>query len=129
MAVEVQFLEDGHIIYQKLVSPWSLTEMNDLHAEEKPHFDKFPYKVHTLVNALESKVLPSGALGARLNSPSIFHPNRGKLVIVGASQFVRSMCQAVFRITNFRDVDFFEREEDAFVYLRRLIAEEKAAKA
>jgi hypothetical protein len=124
MPVTVKFLEGEHVFYMKIEDPWTMDHIATAFDEAVPHFDKATFKVHTLANVTSTRNLPPGVLSIRQGNPTLVHPNRGHAAVVGANNFVKSIGDAVTRIARFKSVQFFNTEEDAWAYLRKLIAQE-----
>ena len=124
MPITAEFSEQGHVFWLKITDPWTMHEIAAVFHDAMPHFDAATYKIHTLANVTETKSLPSGVLSIRQGNPTLIHPNRGHAVVVGANSFVKSIGDVVTRIAKFKSVQFHNTEEQAWAYLRQLIASE-----
>ena len=80
---------------------------------------------HTLVDTTSLKSLPPGILTGRRGAPAMEHPRSGVVVMVGVSNFVRSVVEAGFRVARFKKVKFVATQEEVWAYLRKFTAEEQ----
>ena len=123
MPLNLQMLDDGHIISIVITDPFVMTHLFDQYGTIKAHLDKMPFKVHTIVDLSNLRNVPSGALGGR-NSPPISHPNSGFVAIIGGSNFARSIIEVAFKITGYNRVRFFTSDETALAFLRDAAAQQ-----
>jgi hypothetical protein len=61
------------------------------------------------------------------DSPLLKHPNGAQFIIVGAPAIVKTMSEAIFRITRYKKAAFYTTEEEAWKHIREEIAQEAAA--
>jgi hypothetical protein len=117
MPVSLDIMEEGRIIRVVFVDPFKAADMYPLFQQDKIHRDKFQQehprrKVHLLVNFLQ----------VTRNSPSMSHATSGSIVVIGANSLTRSVIDAILRVTHFDRTKFFNSEEEAITYLRKVIA-------
>src|SRR5258708_17571894 len=126
MPVTLRICEDGHVFHYVYTDPWDLRELLRLDAEQvRPHLESVNYKVHSVVDLRGSHEMPSGILRTRVMLAGMRHPNSGVAAVVGASQFVRVLNEVVTRLSRFDRGAFFETEDQAWNYIRDLIAKER----
>jgi hypothetical protein len=129
MPVSADFQEDGHVVVVTIADPWIGRDLTAIYPMEKPYFDKAKYKVHTLVNLSAAHTVPPGVIATRQGSPHLLHPNRGQVVVIGASNLIRTLAETAMRVVHFKGVRFFDTDAQGWAYLRDLIAKEKNAVA
>ncbi len=124
MPVTNKLCENGHILYRVVSDPWNVDDLFDADEQMRMHYDHAGHKVHLLVNASNVHRIPPAVyrLG---HGMTITHPNGGQVGLVGATSMARRLAETVFRIAHFDRARFFDREEEAWAYLRRVVAEER----
>src|SRR5947207_7833780 len=126
MPVSLDILEDGRIIRVVFADPFKSGDMYPLFQQDKLHRDQYQQehpgrKVHLMVDFRQVKSLAQGFLQAR-QSPSLSHPTSGSVAVIGANSMTRSVVEAILRVTHFDRTKFFNSEEEALTYLRKVIA-------
>ena len=129
MPINCELRESGHVVYIVASDPWTAAELRAAYRIETPFFDAVGHRVHTLANLAETHHVPAGVLGARSGSPHVFHPNRGEIAIVGASSLLRALLETAVRVVRFQGLHFFDTEDEAWDYLRAVIARERSQHA
>ena len=126
MPLNLQIVEDGHIVSIVITDPFGMKDLLDKNPMIKAHLDSTPFKVHTLVDLSGLKVIPGNALSGR-STPAMTHPNSGSVAIVGGSVFAQRIIEAAFKITGYDRVRFFKNTELAWAFLREAMG--KASKS
>jgi hypothetical protein len=131
MPITVELRENGHIIYAVFSHPYTLQEAVDNREKEKRLRDQGSGVIHLLLNLSKSGRPPNGVLKVARDGPSFVHPTRGKIAIVGASFFSRMIVEMASKLARrrFENIQFFDTEDQAWAFLRKLIAEEPAKTA
>src|SRR5258708_10620582 len=125
MPITIESREDNHAIYTKISDPVALKDFDNATVEMTPLYDNAPGKVHQLVNTSAMRQVPSGLLRIRGNTPIFQHPNRGHLALVGTNSFLRAVGEIMFKLVQFETAKFFNNDDEAWAYLREVIAKEK----
>ncbi len=125
MPTKVELRENGRVLHYIFTEPWTLKDMEEAAAKARTYYDAADRKLHVLFDARAISSLPSGLLRAR-NNPDMRHPNSGHIAVVGASTVLQVIAETILRITRFQRARFFQSEDEAWAYLRRIIAEEEA---
>jgi len=125
MPASVELRENGRVLYYVFTEPWTLDDMRAVTRKARPLYDAARTKVHVLFDARGMSSLPSGLLTAR-NNPDVRHPNSGHIAMVGASPLVHMIAETITRISRFNRIKFFQTEDEAWAYLRQVIADEDA---
>ena len=125
MPIAIELREDHHVIYTKITDPVSVDDFDNATLIMTPLYDNALGKVHQLVNAREMRRVPQGIMRIRTNTPILNHRNRGQLVMVGANTFLRSIAEIMFKLVQFDSVKFFSTDDEAWIYLRNVIANEQ----
>jgi hypothetical protein len=126
MSGELEIYESGHIIYYKFADPWTVAEAVATFDKDKIHRDSVNFKVHTLINLCDMHAVPPKILSVRFGSPALSHPNSGHIAVFGAQPIVRTFADAVLLLTHFDRAKFFSTEDEAWAYIRQIMAKEKS---
>ncbi len=125
MPITVELRENGRVIYAVFTYPYTLEQAIAGRNEELRLRDQASGAIHTLINLSQSLKVPNGILRIARNGPSFTHRTRGKLAIVGASFFGQTITKMAAKLAQRPlAVQFFKTEEEAWAYLRQIIAEE-----
>jgi hypothetical protein len=128
MPANLEILENGQVIRVTISDPWTSSEFGPLYQQDREHRDSMQLshpgeKVHLLVDMTGIKNPSQGFLQAR-QTPSISHPTAGYIVITGANSMMKSMSEAIMRITRFSRVRFFNTYEVGITFLRKAILDQ-----
>jgi hypothetical protein len=126
MPATVTLEEDKHILHYVFADPWTLDDMVLITREGKQYYDRSDHKIHVLLDVTQTRKVPPGILTAR-NNPDVTHPNSGHIAIVGAAGIIKAIGEMIVKTTNMSKIGFYTSEQDAWVHLRQLIAEEAKA--
>jgi hypothetical protein len=128
MPIDVDFLEGGRIIRVTMTDPLTMREVQEAFVKDLQHRDSADdgRKIHAIIDTLALRRLPPGVLEGR-RSPSLIHPTSGQVVVVGASPFVQTISETVFRLVRFERVLFLASADEALRYLNGVIADEDQA--
>jgi hypothetical protein len=123
MPSTMEMREDGHVLFIRITDPWSVEEFaNQSYGPTQAYYDKAEHLVHTII-CLDAKKTPDHLLKGRRGAPALSHPNAGQLVIVGASPLLRSLIEVMYKLSGFTRGEFFANEDEAWRYLRQIIAQ------
>ena len=128
MPISLELVEDGHILYYVYSDPWTVEDLTSLTPRVMDYYNQASHKIHTLGDATKLRQVPPGALRVR-SVPNLSHPNSGDIAIAGASLLVETISTTIFRLVHFNRVKFFQNADEAWAYLRTVIAEEAVTKA
>jgi hypothetical protein len=123
MPVDMEIMEGGHIIRYTYAETWTIAEYASMEEQDRSYRESVNHKVHSLSIA-KMKMGPAGALRTR-NSPALTHRTAGNIAVVGAGKIAQVFAEAVFRMTHFQRVRFFDTEEQALAWLREIIRTEQ----
>jgi hypothetical protein len=123
MPITFELRENGHVIYYKLVDPWALDEYVRLAPQEKAVWDAATHPIHHLVNALETKNMPSGVFKTR-TAPIFTHPQRGYLAVVETALETQLFAEALTKTARYDRAKFFSTEAQAWDFLHKIIENE-----
>jgi hypothetical protein len=121
MGATFELREQDRIIYFLYEEPWSVDDIKRVNDEAILFLDKATEDMHILINVERIRHIPSGILRAR-NVPTMSHPRCAHIVICGASTFVRSLSETIFKVTRYEKAKFFNTEAEAMKFLREAIA-------
>jgi hypothetical protein len=127
MPVQLDILENGHVLRYNLSDPWTYEDYEPILERDIAHRESVDHKVHNLTIA-KIRTVPTGALRARSN-PAFNHRTAGHLLMIGAPHVVRMFTEAVLKLTHFERIKFFDSEEEGMAFLRHVIeSEDQTAK-
>jgi len=121
MGAKFELREQNKIIYFLYEEPWSVDDIKRVNDEAMVYLDKSKEDMHILINVERIRQIPSGILRAR-NVPTMSHPRCAHIVICGASTFVRSLSETIFKVTRYEKARFFTTEAEAMRFLQESIA-------
>ena len=127
MPITAETRENGRVRYYVITDPW---KTNDLIAEypgDQAYRDSVDFTVHMLMNISQMKHIPPGLLAARKDAPALKHRRSGYLVMIGAGTFPRVMAETIFKLAHYERAVFVDTEEEAWAFIRKVIAEERVA--
>jgi hypothetical protein len=125
MPVTLELVENSHVMLFTFTDPWDVKELIAIYPTSQAYLDNATHKVHTLTDVRNARHVPSGILTAR-RGPDWSHPSSGHVVIVGAVLLISTFARTVLRLVHFERVHFFETMDEAWIFLRKAIAEEQA---
>ena len=128
MPVTVNIVEGGHVIEVRISDPWTTEELLAVQSVTRPHRASVDFPVHSLLNVRGTWNVPPGVLRGR-HMPAFSSSSRGYIAVVGGGGLVRMMFDVVRRLVNFERVSYFQTDEEAWAFLRQLIAEEQKSPA
>jgi hypothetical protein len=120
MGIKLELRDQNRIIYFQYEDPWSIEELKRVNDEAIIYLDKATEDMYILVNVERIRQIPSGILRAR-NVPTMSHPRCARHVICGASPFVRSLSETIFKVTRYEKVAFFNTEAEGMKFLQESI--------
>src|SRR5258708_2340960 len=123
MPGKLTLIEDSRVLYFKYTNPLRVEDIEGVNRDAKPYFDKTERVLHVLINVDEIRLVPPGVLRTR-DVTALTHPRSGQIAIVGASLFVQSLSEAIFKVVRYSRAKFFHSDEQALVYLRGILVEE-----
>lgn len=121
MVAKLELREDNKIIYFLYEEPWSVEDIHRVNQEAMDYLNQASEDMHILINVERIRQIPSGILRAR-NVPTMSHPRCAHIVICGASTFVRSLSETIFKVTRYEKAKFFNTEAEAMNFLKDAIA-------
>lgn len=108
MATTVQWYnEEKTIIHHHFEGYWSLQDYYQSLKESNELLDTVDYKVIHFLDMIHSKGLPNGFLSAIRGSSKRWHPNSGRVVMIGANPFVLAFSKLFNKIYPNPDASFF----------------------
>lgn len=124
MSVTMEIREEGRVLLLIYSDPVTMQEIGDLLPANIAHRDSVQHTVHTVFDFTHFHRPPQGLLRARY-APVFTHPRSGKMIVFGAIPLARGIVlQAAQFTNNAHKVYFFEHETDAWVYMRKTIADD-----
>ncbi len=124
MPISFTIREEGHVFYLVFVDPWTKEDLLKLYEQEQHHIEQSPFQVHSLVNLFQAQHFVQGTLRISRHRGGMDDPRRGRVAVVGASNFLRNLTELIFRTARSNRLRFFVTEDDAWAYLRQIIREE-----
>ncbi|HLY26173.1 MAG TPA: hypothetical protein VKQ72_07525 [Aggregatilineales bacterium] len=126
MSITLESREDGWVVFYTLSTPISFQELSHLQQKDLAIRNAANHTVHELIDATRLTMIPEHPLRA-WTFPSLNHPRAGFVVVVGGNAFVRMASQDIHQLAHLKVPVFVDRLEEGWAYLRKLIAQDKAA--
>jgi hypothetical protein len=123
MPVTIEYVENGRVLLYTFSDPWDANELAASYAGTREYLGKAHHKVHTLVDVRSARRVPSRVMDLR-RGPDWSHPNSGHVAVVGSATAISIFVQAIFRLSRFDRIRFFNTLDEGWTYLRKLMAEE-----
>jgi hypothetical protein len=123
MPVTNEFVENGRVLVTTASDPWETHEMMAFWPEDRAHRNSMTQRVHLIIDITHTNYPPKHILQLH-RTPSVTHPNRGLIVVVGANSFSKTFVEMIFRLARYERVKFFATMHEAINFLRRVMATE-----
>jgi hypothetical protein len=111
------------IVRYEYSGQWTVGELTNAMREVQSLMDLVSHRVDVIIDMRESKFMPNSALSLGRNAIMRKHPNQGKSVIIGASNFARTLYNVFRQVyrTSFDEsaYSFADNLEEARLYLRK----------
>jgi len=125
MPATVELLENNRVIYFNYTEPWTIDELNGVIEGAHTYMKNATQKLHMIANVRNIHSVPPQIFRTR-NAPILSHVNSGNMAVVGAPSLVKTLSEALFRIASYKKSVFFNTEDEAWNYIRKLITSEVA---
>lgn len=124
MPVTLESHANGHVMCFTVTEPWDIQDFLVPVAQYYDYLESVNFTVHTLYDLRELHSFPSGLFNIR----KLIRPNMprhtGYRVILGVTGLAQSLVKAVFALGRAPNVVFFVSSDEAWTFMRRVIAEE-----
>ena len=124
MPVKPELRENGRVIYLEFTEPFTGQDFADSIKNVTVYYDNAADILHQLADVSKIRTLPKNVFTLSRTAPAVAHPKRGHLVIIGANSFIQVIGEAVKRMMRYGVIKFVSTEDDAWTYIRNVIAEE-----
>jgi hypothetical protein len=122
MPIVMEPRDNHRILRVRIADPWTTEDMDGLFAQMWPIFERSHRRVYWLVEMALARTIPSRFL-IRLHQEAIMtQPNFGGAVFVNASPVMQALLDVATTIFHLEPVRFFRAEDEAWAYLRGLVA-------
>ena len=123
MPITLRLCEDSRILVYTIVGRWEIPDIVGKFEEERTIRDRVQHRIHMFVDLRAMQNVPAKLIAIR-GAPGMTHPTSGHVAIVGASAIARTLGQSLFRVLGFDRAHFFDSEDDAWIFLRSVLAAE-----
>ena len=124
MPITMEPREGGRIIYFRFTEPLLVVDFAHIIEKEQALRDRASIKIHTVAECSKIRSVPLGTLRIVRRVPSLVHPTKGNVAVVGANEIIQPAALFVTRRLGLENVAFFSTEEDGMAHLRQIIAGE-----
>jgi hypothetical protein len=129
MPIIMESRENNRILCIRVADPWTTEDLNILFSQMKPMFERNRRRIYWLVEMTFARGTPPRFL-FRLNQESILtHPNFGGAVFVNAGSVMQALLDLATAVFHFKPPRFFRSEDEAWAYLRDLLAHDDESTA
>lgn len=124
MPINLELIEDGHILWFQVDEPWNADDIPPAKEKSRRIFQQAQHTVHSLVDLRRAKVnLPLLTAAQQVIGGEPF-PNSGQIAIVGVSGMMQLIIRPALMVTGNADtLRFFKTFEEAKAHLRRQISQ------
>ena len=107
MPISIEWDDDEHtIIRWTFEGAWTWHEFVEVQVEFRKLLDDITYRVNVIADMQNAHTLPANSLTTFKQIDSNIHPNRDRVVVVGANAFVRTMAATFDRVFPSKTPDF-----------------------
>ena len=116
-------LEHPHeqLVVMTITAPWKVDELIAVYPQMEKYYSAAEKPMYGITNIEKIGTIPPGALRARV-SPMVAHKNCAHVYVVGAKGVARSLAEAVFTLTHFEKIDFYDTEAEAMAHFMSSIS-------
>jgi hypothetical protein len=124
MPVELTLLEDGRLMHFKFISPVTSSDMRAINKTGYSHIQITLFRVHVVIDVVQlDSLLPEFM---RVDSyRNLLNSKVGRCAIIGAHPTLRAINNALTKLLNYRKLQFFAAESEAFEWVRAAIEADK----
>jgi hypothetical protein len=121
MPATVTLEENGRVLHFTFSQPVSFAEITEVERQANIWYDEAKSTLHSLIDVRDLHGLPEGFFKLR-NTKGLSHSNAGNTVILGASSYVQTIAETIFRLARNNRIRFFaaQKEIEAWEYLRKI---------
>ncbi|SRR5258708_7691126 len=125
MPITYHLIEENRVQHMVIAEPWDVEELLPVIRAIVSDLEKQSKTTHILVDIRQAKHVPIGVLGRIRHEMRPGHPRRGHTVIVGGVVLFREVFRYLASYYRYDRLKMFGDEDEAFAYVRKLIADEK----
>ena len=125
MSVSLDYGENGRLMIITVKHPWTIAEFMATYPQMKSDLDAANFNIHLLLDFSEAGMWTGNALLAR-HAPYNTHKNRGHAAVITTLPILKTVSEAMIRISHIPNVNFFATKKEALEFLQRFIQQESA---
>ncbi|HLY29265.1 MAG TPA: hypothetical protein VKQ72_23160 [Aggregatilineales bacterium] len=125
MPITLDLRENDHVLYYAISDPWTFHDLVVMYERNRAIRDQHMHKIHVIANLTATRQLPKDIISSRHLSPDANHPRAGYVLMVGPSQFIRSVIEVTSRLLHTDKIRVVASEEEAWAMIREIIRAEK----
>ncbi len=129
MPITIELQENGRVVYGVFVHPYTLNEAVAALKQDQEFREQTGGIIHGIIDVSRSGKPPHGLLKVAKDSPSLVHPTRGKIAVIGASFLSQTIIQMASKLARrrYENIHFFNTADEAWTFIRKVIADEKVS--
>ena len=125
MPVVLEIVEDGFVLHYTISDPWEVPDLLKAYDDERAHRDSVSHVVHSINDLSTARRIPKNWWSAR-QGPGLTHPRSGEMVFFGLAPGIKILVDTILKATRYRRVKVFDNADDAWAYVRSLVAKSKS---
>ncbi len=124
MPVSMESRKNGRVVFIVLSDPWNTGDLRSLLRQITVYLrDVYPL-AHMLVDLTGARVIPPDVLQQIFEDLRVFKPDRGEVILVGATRAMQLLGELVFRLFHLGSIRFLDTQAAAWALLEEIIAGE-----
>jgi hypothetical protein len=124
MPVSMESRENGRVVFIVLSDPWNTGDLRSLLQQITVYLrDVYPL-AHMFVDLSGARVIPPDVLQQIFEDLRSFRPDRGEVILVGATRAMQLLGELVFRLFHLGSIRFLDSQAAAWALLEELMAGE-----
>jgi hypothetical protein len=116
--------ENGRVVFIVLSDPWDTDDLRTLLQQITVYLRDIYPQAHMLVDLSGARVIPPDVLQQLFEDFRFFKPDRGEVILVGATRAMQILGELIFRLFHLGSIRFLDTQEEAWAHLEEIIAGE-----
>jgi hypothetical protein len=121
MPVSMDLRENGRVVFIVLTDPWNTGDVKSLLRQITVYLRDTCPQAHMLVDLTHARVIPPDVLQQIFEDLRSFKPERGEVILVGATRGMQLLGELVFRLFHLGSIRFYDSQAAAWTFLGEII--------
>jgi hypothetical protein len=124
MPVSMESRKNGRVVFIVLSDPWNTDDLRTLLQQITVYLRDIYPQAHMLVDLSRARVIPPDMLQQIFQDLRFFKPDRGEVILVGATRAMQILGELIFRLFHLGSIRSLDTQEEAWTHLEEIIAGE-----